>query len=100
MERNGFVKSHALGNDYIIVDPQRLSFPPTERASRLICDRHFGVRSDGILTPAPSVTADFGLRICNPDGSEAEWSGKGRRIFARYVHDHRVTAKTRFTVGT
>src|SRR3989442_129222 len=58
MERNGFVKSHALGNDYIIVDPQTLSFPLTERAIRLICDRHFGVGSDGILTPAPSVTAD------------------------------------------
>src|SRR3989442_962730 len=65
MERNGFVKSHALGNDYIIVDPQTLSFPLTERAIRLICDRHFGVGSDGILTPAPSVTAgSMGISIC------------------------------------
>ena len=82
MERNAFIKSHALGNDYIIVDPKTLSFPLTERAIRLICDRHFGVGSDGILTPAPSVTADFGLRIFNPDGSEAEKSGNGLRIFA------------------
>src|SRR3989442_446439 len=100
MERNGFVKSHALGNDYIIVDPQTLSFPLTERAIRLICDRHFGVGSDGILTPAPSVTADFGLRIFNPDGSEAEKSGNGLRIFARYLYDHRLTGKPRLTVET
>src|SRR5256712_8825646 len=100
MERNAFIKSHALGNDYIIVDPQTLSFPLTERAIRLICDRHFGVGSDGILTPAPSVTADFGLRIFNPDGSEAEKSGNGLRIFAKYLWDHGRAKKATFTVDT
>lgn len=100
MERNSFIKSHALGNDYIVVDPKALSFPLTTRAIRLICDRHLGVGSDGILAPAPSEKADFGLRIYNPDGSEAEKSGNGLRIFARYLHDHGLTAKTRFTVDT
>ncbi len=100
MERNGFIKSDALGNDYLIVDPQALSFPLTERAIRLICDRHLGVGSDGILAVAPSSNADFGLRIFNPDGSEAEKSGNGLRIFARYLYDHRLTGKTQFTVET
>ncbi len=100
MDRNGFVKSHALGNDYIVIDPKTLSFPLTARSIRLICDRHLGVGSDGILAAAPSKKADFGLRIYNPDGSEAEKSGNGLRIFARYLYDHGVTTKTRFTVDT
>jgi len=100
VDRNAFVKSHALGNDYLIIDPQALSFPLTERTIRLICDRHRGVGSDGILTPVPPVKADFGLRIFNPDGSEAEKSGNGLRIFARYLYDHGLTRKTQFTVET
>jgi len=100
MERNGFIKSHALGNDYLVVDPKALSFALTARNIRLICDRHRGIGSDGILAPAPSGKADFGLRIYNPDGSEAEKSGNGLRIFARYLYDHGLTAKTRFTVDT
>src|SRR5712692_4434177 len=100
MERNGFIKSDALGNDYLIVDPQALSFPLTERAVRLICDRHFGVGSDGILAVTPSSRADFGLRIFNPDGSEAEKSGNGLRIFARFLYEHGRTTQTRFTVET
>lgn len=100
MRRNGFVKSHALGNDYIVMDPDSLSFPLAPEAVRLICDRHHGVGSDGILAHVPSTSADFGLRIFNPDGSEAEKSGNGLRIFARYLHDHRIAGRTAFTVET
>lgn len=99
-ERNSFVKSHALGNDYVVVDPRALTFPLTERAIRVICDRHLGVGSDGILTLVPSQRADFGLRIYNPDGSEAEKSGNGLRIFGRYLYDHGLTSRTEFTVET
>ena len=100
MRRNGFVKSHALGNDYIVMDPGSLSFPLTAEAVRLICDRHHGVGSDGILAHVPSTSADYGLRIFNPDGSEAEKSGNGLRIFARYLYDHRIAGRTAFTVET
>jgi diaminopimelate epimerase len=100
MHRNGFVKGHALGNDYIVVDPAVLTFPLTETAIRRICDRHQGVGSDGILVQVPSERADFGLRIFNPDGSEAEKSGNGLRIFARYLHDHGLATRPEFTVET
>jgi diaminopimelate epimerase len=54
----------------------------------VICHRNFGAGSDGILWgPLPSARADFGLRIFNPDGSEAEKSGNGLRIFARFLRD-------------
>ncbi len=100
LERDEFVKSHALGNDYIVVDLDRLSFPLTPAAIRRICHRNFGVGSDGILGLRPSPRANFGLRIFNPDGSEAEKSGNGLRIFAKFLHDHGYARSASFTVDT
>lgn len=100
MARNTFVKSHALGNDYIVLDPSELTFQLRPEAIRQICDRHRGIGSDGILALAPSSRADVGLRIYNPDGSEAEKSGNGLRILARYLYDHDLVKKPEFTVET
>ncbi|HJP32334.1 MAG TPA: diaminopimelate epimerase [Candidatus Latescibacteria bacterium] len=97
---NGFFKGHGLGNDYIALDPADLEFRLTEKRIRAICDRHRGAGSDGILALVPSKKADFGVRIYNPDGSEAEKSGNGLRIFARYLYSTRRTRKKRFTVET
>ncbi|HEV2175186.1 MAG TPA: diaminopimelate epimerase, partial [Nitrospira sp.] len=91
---------HGLGNDYIVVDPKALSFKLTPKNIDLICNRNWGLGSDGILALVPSKKADFGLRIFNPDGSEAEKSGNGLRIFARYLHAMGKTRKKRFTVET
>lgn len=99
-EENTFVKSHALGNDYIVVDPAKLTFPLSAQAIQRLCDRHKGIGSDGILALAPSQRGDFGLRIFNPDGSEAEKSGNGLRIFGKFLYDHGYTTKTTFTVET
>ena len=98
--RNGFFLGHGLGNDYLVMDPKALSFNLTPAAIEAICNRHWGLGSDGILAPVASKNADFGLRIYNPDGSEAEKSGNGLRIFARYLHATRKTKKTHFTVET
>ncbi len=95
-----YVKSHGLGNDYIVLDPAKVPFAITPEAVRLICDRHLGVGSDGILLVAPGNGADFGVRIFNPDGSEAEKSGNGARIFAKFLRDHGYTDKDRFTLDT
>ena len=59
---------------------------PSAEWIRRVCHRNYGPGSDGILYgPLPSEQADFGLRIYNPDGSEAEKSGNGLRIFACYL---------------
>ncbi|MEX2236765.1 MAG: diaminopimelate epimerase [Dehalococcoidia bacterium] len=97
-----FVKSHGLGNDYIVVDPEALPFELTSRAVMLICHRNYGVGSDGILArrvPSKPI-ADFAMTIHNPDGSEAEKSGNGIRIFAKYLFDHGMTSQERFTIET
>jgi diaminopimelate epimerase len=98
--RNGFFRGHGLGNDYIVVDPKELTFKLTPPKIKSVCDRNWGLGSDGILAATPSKKADFGLRIFNPDGSEAEKSGNGLRIFARYLHATGKTKKKRFTVET
>lgn len=97
---NFFFKGHGLGNDYIALDPADLSFRLTPRTIRALCDRHYGVGSDGILALAPSKKADFGLRIYNPDGSEAEKSGNGLRIFGCFLYQMKHTKKKQFTVET
>ncbi|MES1168763.1 MAG: diaminopimelate epimerase, partial [Oleiharenicola lentus] len=98
-----FHKYHALGNDYIVMDPA--DFPgwsaPTVEQIRVICHRNFGAGSDGILWgPLPSTRAPFGLRIFNPDGSEAEKSGNGLRIFCRYLYDQKKVTSAPFKVDT
>ncbi len=98
--KNGFFRGHGLGNDYVVMDPKELSFSLAPARIKAICDRNWGLGSDGILALVPSKRADFGLRIFNPDGSEAEKSGNGLRIFARYLHATGKTKKRRFTVET
>ena len=98
--KNGFFRGHGLGNDYVVMDPKELSFSLTPSRIKVICDRNWGLGSDGILALVPSKKADFGLRIFNPDGSEAEKSGNGLRIFARYLHATGKTKKKHFTVET
>lgn len=98
--KNGFFKGHGLGNDYIAVNPEELDFKLTKKNIRSICDRNWGVGSDGILALTPSKKADFGVRIYNPDGSEAEKSGNGLRIFGRYLYATRITRKKQFSVET
>ena len=98
--KNAFFRGHGLGNDYLVMDPKELTFKLTPAVVRTICDRNWGLGSDGILALGPSKKADFGLRIFNPDGSEAEKSGNGLRIFARYLYATRKTTRTAFTIET
>jgi diaminopimelate epimerase len=96
-----FAKGHGLGNDYIVMNAADLSAPLTEWQISRICDRNWGVGSDGILLLTEGWDgADFGLRILNPDGSEAEKSGNGLRIFAKYLYDHGHARRDTFTVAT
>ena len=96
-----FTKYHALGNDYIVIDPKDLSAPLTTEQVKTICHRNFGVGSDGILLgPLPSTTAKCALKIFNPDGSIAEKSGNGVRIFSRYLWDTKFVGNEEFALQT
>jgi len=95
-----FQKYHALGNDYFVLDPAEVDLPGPAGIEK-ICHRNYGLGSDGILVgPLASEKADYGLRILNPDGSEAEKSGNGLRIFCRFLHDRGEVVDRPFTVET
>ena len=101
MEKMRYSKYHAIGNDYIVIRPTDIHGELGPDVIRTICHRNYGVGSDGILLgPHKSETCDFGLRIFNPDGSEAEKSGNGLRIFARFLWDQHLVGYQQFTVQT
>lgn len=95
-----YYKYHALGNDYIVIDPNKTRINLTEENIKLICHRNFGIGSDGILY-GPFFEGDsLKLRILNPDGSEAEKSGNGIRIFSRYLFDQGYIKTNCFSLDT
>lgn len=100
MESNFFVKTHGLGNEYVVLNEDNITFELTEKAIKRICNVNFGIGSDGILLKVASDKADVGLRIFNPDGSEAEKSGNGLRIFCKYIFDYGFVKNRKFTVET
>ena len=96
-----FAKYHALGNDYIVIEPTVLSDELTPGQIRRICQRHHGVGADGILLgPYEDTKSDFRLRLFNPDGGEFEKSGNGLRIFSRYLWDRGLVGSQEFTIST
>ncbi|MEX0892229.1 MAG: diaminopimelate epimerase [Gemmatimonadota bacterium] len=88
MRRLRFAKGHGLGNDYLVVHEAELPDSLTGARAVLLCDRHRGPGSDGVLVAdlAMRPKGPFRLRIVNPDGTEAEKSGNGLRIFAAWLH--------------
>ncbi|MGB9857893.1 MAG: diaminopimelate epimerase [Dictyoglomaceae bacterium] len=97
---NTFVKSHGLGNDYIIFDEEKITFPLTPKNIQKICHRNYGIGSDGILLFRKIDDLTFSVRIFNPDGSEAEKSGNGIRILAKFLYEHKYTNLTKFQINT
>jgi diaminopimelate epimerase len=84
-----------------VVEPGNLPVPLTDRLVQWICDRHYGAGSDGLLVgPLENDLENFSLGIYNPDGSAAEKSGNGLRIFARYLWDLGRVKEYPFTVIT
>jgi diaminopimelate epimerase len=84
-----FAKLHALGNDFLVLDPAEAGAPECrDELTRRMCDRHTGVGADGCVFAAvrdatPGL-ADF--RVVNADGGEAEISGNGLRCAAAWLH--------------
>ncbi|MBI2953339.1 MAG: diaminopimelate epimerase [Chloroflexi bacterium] len=120
-----FTKMHGLGNDFIMVQAvqeaeanrpgSNWSFPRQQGEcgkdwsdeqwrdlAIKVCDRHFGVGSDGLIAILPSLggVADFRMRMFNPDGSEAQMCGNGIRCFSRYVFERGLTKSTKPAIET
>jgi diaminopimelate epimerase len=79
-----FVKTHALGNDFLLVENTGKVPGDYSGLAQRICDRHFGIGADGLILWSPDSDT-FKVRIFNQDGGEAECSGNGLRCVAAYL---------------
>lgn len=95
-----FSKYHGLGNDYLVIDPNTQDVVLTPDSIRLICHRNYGVGSGGILYGPLKAGKCHKVGIFNPDGSEAEKSGNGLRIFAKYLFENKYVAGKGFDIET
>ncbi len=95
-----FTKMQGLGNDYIYIDARMREIPDLPALAQRLSDRHFGIGGDGIVLITKSATCDFGMRIFNADGSEAQMCGNASRCIGKYVYERGLTHKTTLTLDT
>jgi len=95
-----FTKMHGTGNDYIYIDATETKITKPDKLAVKMCNRHYGVGSDGLILILKSDKADFKMRMFNPDGSEAEMCGNGIRCFGKYVYEHGLTDKKKLAIET
>lgn len=91
---------HGLGNDYLVYDPNNNELELNKENVAMLCNRNMGLGSDGILEGPFIGEKHMSLRIWNPDGSVAEKSGNGVRIFAKYLKDAGYVQKKNYKLVT
>jgi len=91
-----FIKMHALGNDFILIDDRSARLKKNSQLSKKLCSRRFGIGADQLLLLCKSKIADFKMRIFNADGSEVEMCGNGIRCLGKYIWDKNL--KTQYAV--
>ncbi len=91
---------HGLGNDYLVFDPNKNELKLNKSNVEMLCNRNMGLGADGILEGPFIGEKHMSLRIWNPDGSVAEKSGNGVRIFAKYLKDAGYVQKKNYKLTT
>ena len=94
------IKYQGLGNDYLVLDPNKNRVQLQGKKIALLCQRGFGLGADGVLYGPVEINGKMGVHIYNSDGSEAAISGNGVRIFAKYLIDHEYVKEQKFSIET
>jgi diaminopimelate epimerase len=84
LSRLPFVKAHACGNDFLILEDS-LAANQHAALARKLCSRNTGIGADGIEFLQRKPNHEFFIRLFNADGSEAELSGNGTRCVAAWL---------------
>ena len=94
--QTAFAKYEGAGNDFILIDNREGGFTPDTELIAALCDRHFGIGADGLMTLARSTGVDCSMRYYNADGSEGEMCGNGARCFALFAEHRGIGGETKF----
>lgn len=95
-----FVKMQGTGNDTILIDCLKQQIPNPQHTARKLLNRHFGIGGDQLVLLLKSRKCDFGMRIFNADGSEAEMCGNGIRCLVRYIKEAGISLKKELLIET
>ena len=80
-----FSKYEGAGNDFILLDTRGRDLAIDSKMVARLCDRHFGIGADGLMTLGPAAESLCTMRYYNADGSEGEMCGNGGRCFALFA---------------
>lgn len=95
-----FAKWHGLGNDFVIVEADAARKINYAGMATAVCDRHFGIGADGLVTLRPLGGSAFEMRIYNSDGSESEMCGNATRCLGLYIAGRGLATGNRFELHT
>lgn len=95
-----FTKMEGLGNDYIYINSINKNYENIINNIPKLCDRNFGIGSDGVILILESNIADFRMRMFNADGSEAGMCGNGIRCVGKFLYDKGITKKLKLNIET
>lgn len=95
-----FTKMQGLGNDYIYINCTNRQCKNIIKIIPKLCNRNFGIGSDGVIFILNSKIADCKMRMFNSDGTEAQMCGNGIRCVGKFLYDNNKTQKTELEVET
>ncbi len=95
-----FTKMEGLGNDYIYINSINKNYEKIINNIPKLCNRNFGIGSDGVILILESNIADFKMKMFNSDGTEANMCGNGIRCVGKFLYDKKITQKHNLEIET
>jgi diaminopimelate epimerase len=89
-----FYKYQGTGNDFVILDNREGNIHLTKEQVAFLCDRHFGIGSDGLMLLNKHENYDFEMEYYNADGALGTMCGNGGRCLTKFAFDKGIQAST------